>query len=152
MAQYISKDALVAELKFRKEQLEKYKNISETADACHDEITSILSFLDILEVKELDDEPECNPRPAVNNKEQKGDLIDKDAIKQKVQEKLLNACERHCEAERALCEPAAPQSWKDEAKAAWEEFVWRYQDYELVFKHDMDITNEDLNYDDYKTD
>lgn len=60
--------------------------------------------------------------------------IDKDAIKQKVQEKLLNACERHYE-----------------AKAAWDEFVWRYQDYELVFKYDMDITDEDLNYDDYGT-
>ncbi len=78
--------------------------------------------------------------------------IDKDIIKQKVQEKLLNACERLYEAERALCELAVPQSWKDEAKAAWEEFVCRYQDYELVFKYDMDITNDDLNYDDYETD
>ncbi len=78
--------------------------------------------------------------------------IDKDIIKQKVQEKLLNACERLYEAERALCELAVPQSWKDEAKAAWEEFVCRYQDYELVFKYDMDITKEDLNYNDYETD
>jgi len=76
-------------------------------------------------------------------------LIDRDAIKQKVQEKLLNACERLYEAERALCELAVPQSWEDEAKAAWEEFVWRYQDYELVFKDNMDITDDDLNYDDY---
>jgi len=79
-------------------------------------------------------------------------IIDKDAIKQKVQERLLNACERHYEAERALCEIVVPQSWKDEAKAAWEEFVLRYQDYDLVFKSDgMDITNEDLNYDDYES-
>ena len=78
--------------------------------------------------------------------------IDKAAIKQKVQEKLLNACERLYEAERALCELAAPQSWKDEAKSAWEEFVWRHQDYELVFKCDMDITNDDLNYNDYGID
>ena len=49
------------------------------------------------------------------------EYIDKSAIKQKVQEKLLNACERLYEAERALCELAVPQSWKDEAKAAWEE-------------------------------
>lgn len=77
-------------------------------------------------------------------------IIDKDAIKQKVQEKLLNACERLYDAETAICEIAAPQSWKDEAKAAWEEFVSRYQDYDLVFKsHDMEITNEDLNYEDY---
>jgi hypothetical protein len=46
--------------------------------------------------------------------------IDKDAIKQKVQEKLLDACERHYEAERALCEIAAPQSWKDEAKEMYD--------------------------------
>lgn len=77
--------------------------------------------------------------------------IDKAVIKQKVQEKLLDACGRHYEAERALCELAAPQSRKDEAKAAWEEFVWRYQDYELVFKYDMPITIDDLNYDDYGT-
>ena len=75
--------------------------------------------------------------------------INKDAIKQKVQEKLLNACKRHYEAERALCEIAAPQSWEDKAKAAWEEFVWRYQDYELVFEYSMPITTDDLNYDDY---
>lgn len=78
--------------------------------------------------------------------------IDKSAIKQKVQEKLLDACERHYEAERALCELVVSKSWEDEAKAAWEEFVWRYQDYELVFKDDMNITKEDLNYDDYETD
>ena len=78
--------------------------------------------------------------------------INKATIKQKVQEKLLDACERLYESERALCEPAAPQSWKDEAKEAWNEFVWRYQDYELVFKSDMEITNDDLNYDDYETD
>lgn len=78
--------------------------------------------------------------------------IDKDAIKQKVQKKLLDACERLYESERALCEIAAPQSWKDEAKAAWEEFVCRYQDYELVFKYDMPVTIDELNYDDYETD
>ncbi len=75
--------------------------------------------------------------------------IDKDAIKQKVQEKLLNACKRHYEAELALCEPVTPQSWLKEANAAWEEFVWRYQDYELVFDDDVLITDDDLNYDDY---
>ena len=78
--------------------------------------------------------------------------IDKDAIKQKVLEKFLNACERHYEAELALCESVVPQSWKDEAKTAFEEFVWRYQDYELVFKDDMAITDDDLNYNDYGTD
>ena len=77
--------------------------------------------------------------------------IDKDTIKQKVLEKFLKACERHYEAERALCELSVPQSWKEDAKAAWEEFVLRYQDYELVFKDDIDITDDDLNYNDYGT-
>ena len=52
-------------------------------------------------------------------------LIDKDTIKPKVQEKLLKACTRLYEAEMALCELAAPQSWKDEAKAAWPCFELR---------------------------
>lgn len=54
----IDKDTLVAKLKFRKEQLERYINISETADACYDEITSVLSWVDTLEVKEVDLEKE----------------------------------------------------------------------------------------------
>lgn len=77
--------------------------------------------------------------------------IDKDTIKQKVLEKLLNACKNHYEAELALCEPCAPISWKEDAKAAYEEFVWRYQDYQLVFEDEMDITDDDLNYNDYGT-
>ena len=75
--------------------------------------------------------------------------IDRNVIKPKVQEKMLKACRRYYNAEMALCEIAAPQSWKDEAKAAWEEFVWRNQDYELVFEYDKPITIDDLNFDDY---
>lgn len=79
------------------------------------------------------------------------ELIDRQAIRQSVQEKLIKACGRLYESERALCEPAIPQSWENEAKAAWEEFVWRYQDYQLVFEDAYDITADDLNYDDYGT-
>lgn len=79
-------------------------------------------------------------------------MIGKDAIKQKALEKFLNACKNHYETERALCEPCAPQSWKEDAKTAWDEFVWRYQDYQLVFEDDMDITDDDLNYNDYGID
>ena len=77
------------------------------------------------------------------------ELIDRQTKKQSVQEKLIKACGRLYESEKALCEPVVPQSWKDEAKAAWEEFVWRYQDYQLVFENAYDITADDLNYDDY---
>lgn len=80
------------------------------------------------------------------------ELIDRQAIRQSVKEKLIKACGILYESERALCEPAIPQSWKDEAKEAWEEFVWRYQDYQLVFEDTYDITANDLNYDDYETD
>ena len=73
--------------------------------------------------------------------------VDKKTIKKAVMEKLLKACGRLYESERALCELVVPQSWKDEAKCAWEEFVWRYQDYELVFENSEDITADELNYD-----
>ena len=75
-------------------------------------------------------------------------LIDKDnlvELRQKVQDAFLKSAIDYYEAERALCEPAAPQSWKDEAKAAWEEFVWRCQDYQIVNESD-NIDLEDLNY------
>lgn len=78
------------------------------------------------------------------------ELINRQAIRQSVQEKLINTCGRLYESERALCEPAAPQLWEDETKAAWNEFVWRYQDYQLVFEDTYDITADDLNYDDYE--
>ena len=83
------------------------------------------------------------------------ECIDKDTLvelRQKIQDALLKSVIDYYEAERACCELVVPQSWKDDRKKAWEEFVWRYQDYELVFKDDMDITNDDLNYDDYETD
>lgn len=76
-------------------------------------------------------------------------LIDKDALvelRQKVQNALLKSAIDYYEAERALCELAAPQSWKDKAKTAWEEFVWRCQDYQIVNESD-NIDLEELNYD-----
>ena len=79
------------------------------------------------------------------------ELIDRQAIRNSVQEKFIKACGRLYKSETALCEPAIPQSWEDEAEAAWDEFVWRYQDYQLVFEDTYDITADDLNYDDYET-
>ena len=76
-------------------------------------------------------------------------FIDKSALvelRQKVQDAFLKSAIDYYEAERALCEPAAPQSWKDEAKAAWEEFVWRCQDYQIVNESD-NIDLVELNYD-----
>lgn len=79
-------------------------------------------------------------------------LINKDSIKQSVRDKLIKACGRYYETERALCEIHVRQTCIDEAKAAYDEFINRYQDYQVVFEDKGDITTDDLNYDDYETD
>lgn len=76
--------------------------------------------------------------------------IDRESIKESVKEKLIKACGRYYEAERALCELAVPQSWKEEDLNAYCEFICRYQDYQLVFEENGDITDDDLNYNDYQ--
>lgn len=75
--------------------------------------------------------------------------IDKDALvelRQKIQDALLKSAIDYYEAERALCEPAAPQSWKDDRNKAYDEFIWRCQDYQLINDSD-DIDLAELNYD-----
>ena len=74
--------------------------------------------------------------------------IDKSTVaelRQKVQNALLKSAIDYYEAERALCEPAAPQSWKDDRNKAYNEFIWRCQDYQIVNESD-NIDLEDLNY------
>lgn len=66
-------------------------------------------------------------------------------LRQKVQAKLLEASINYYEAERALCELAAPQQWKDDRQKAYNEFIWRCQDYELVNESD-EVDPDDLNY------
>lgn len=66
-------------------------------------------------------------------------------LRQKVQAKLLEASLNYYEAERALCELAAPQQWKDDRQKAYNEFIWRCQDYELVNESD-EVDPDDLNY------
>lgn len=75
--------------------------------------------------------------------------INKDALvelRQKIQDALLKSAIDYYEAERALCEPAAPQSWKDDRNKAYDEFIWRCQDYQLINDSD-DIDLAELNYD-----
>ena len=55
MAQYINKDALVAEIKSLKKKNDAYNKPSHIADVCYKEI---LSFINTLEVKEVDLEKE----------------------------------------------------------------------------------------------
>ena len=76
-------------------------------------------------------------------------LIDKSALvelRQKVQDALLKSAIDYYEAERALCEPAAPKQWEDNRDKAYDEFIWRCQDYQEVNDSD-DIDLTELNYD-----
>lgn len=66
-------------------------------------------------------------------------------LRQKVQAKLLEASINYYEAERALCELAAPQQWKDDRQKAYNEFIWRCQDYQVVNESD-EVDPDDLNY------
>lgn len=76
-------------------------------------------------------------------------LIKKSALvelRQKVQGSLLNAAINFYEAERACCEMSVPQQWKDDRQKAYDEFIWRCQDYQIVNESDY-IDLKDLNYD-----
>ena len=66
-------------------------------------------------------------------------------LRQKVQDALLKSAIDYYEAERALCEICAPQQWKDDRQKAYNEFIWRCQDYQIVNESD-NIDLEDLNY------
>ena len=67
-------------------------------------------------------------------------------LRQKVQDALLKSAIDYYEAERACCEIAAPQQWEKDRKKAYDEFIWRCQDYQIVNESD-NIDLEDLNYD-----
>ena len=66
-------------------------------------------------------------------------------LRQKVQNTLLKSAINYYEAERACCEIYVPQQWKDDRKKAYDEFIWRCQDYQIVNESD-NIDLEDLNY------
>ena len=76
-------------------------------------------------------------------------LIDKDdlaELRQKIQNALLKSAIDYYEAERACCEMVVPQQWKDDRNKAYEEFICRCQDYQLV-NESNNIDLEELNYD-----
>ena len=75
-------------------------------------------------------------------------IFDKDKVlklRQKVQNFLLKSAINYYEAERACCEISVPQQWKDDRKKAYDEFIWRCQDYELVNESD-EIDLDELNF------
>jgi len=73
-----------------------------------------------------------------------------EVLKQKTQERFLNACKRLYDAELGLCELVVPQSWKDEYKEVYAEWVGAYQDYNEV-RISQSLEEMDLNFD-YKLD
>ena len=66
-------------------------------------------------------------------------------LRQKVQNALLKSAINYYEAARACCEISVPQQWIDDRKKAYDEFIWRCQDYEIVNESD-NINLEYLNY------
>ena len=66
-------------------------------------------------------------------------------LRQKVQDALLKSVIDYYEAEMACCEMVVPQQWKDDRKKAYDEFIWRCQDYQIVHESD-NIDLEELNY------
>ena len=66
-------------------------------------------------------------------------------LRQKVQNTLLKSAINYYEAERACCEIHVPQQWKDDRNKAYDEFIWRCQDYQIVNESD-NIDLEYLNY------
>ena len=75
--------------------------------------------------------------------------IDKDTLvelRQKIRDALLKSAIAYYEAELACCEIVVPQSWKDDRNKAYDEFIWRCQDYQLINDSD-DIDLAELNYD-----
>lgn len=147
MARYVDKDAIINKIKekrdaalMRQHNLEKIGQETIVNEQVAFSLDTILSFIDTLDTLDVN----------LSNIDKRVQYASTDAaIKSKVIEKVLEACKKLYNAELALCEPAAPQSWKDEAKSAWEEFVWRWQDYELVSEDSMNIKTDELNYDDY---
>lgn len=67
-------------------------------------------------------------------------------LRQKVQDALLKASINYYEATRACCELFVPKQWEDDKKKAYDEFIWRCQDYEIINESD-NINLDDLNYD-----
>lgn len=70
----------------------------------------------------------------------------KEVLKQKTQERLLQACERLYNAELGLCELVVPQSWKDEHRFAHDEWVNAFQDYDEA-RTALSLEDMELNFD-----
>ena len=66
-------------------------------------------------------------------------------LKEKVKDKLLEAAINYYEAERSCCGLVVPQKWKDDRNNAYNEFIWRCQDYETV-NYCNNIDMNELNY------
>ena len=72
--------------------------------------------------------------------------LDLATLRKKVQDALSKSAIDYYEAERACCEMVVPQQWENDRKKAYDEFIWRCQDYQLVNESNS-IDLSELNYD-----
>ena len=70
-------------------------------------------------------------------------------LREKVKNALIASAINYYEAERACCEIVVPQQWKDDKQKAYNEFIWRCQDYQVVNESDnIDLIDlAELNFD-----
>lgn len=70
-------------------------------------------------------------------------------LQEKVKDALITSAINYYEAERACCEIVVPQQWKDDKQKAYNEFIWRCQDYQVVNESDnIDLIDlAELNFD-----
>lgn len=67
-------------------------------------------------------------------------------LREKVKDALITSAMNYYEAERACCEICVPQQWEEDRKKAYDEFIYRCQDYQVVNESD-NIDLDELNFD-----
>ena len=70
-------------------------------------------------------------------------------LREKVKDALIMSAINYYEAELACCEMVVPQQWKDDKQKAYNEFIWRCQDYQVINESDnIDLIDlAELNFD-----
>lgn len=66
-------------------------------------------------------------------------------LREKVKDTLITSAINYYEAERACCEIVVPQQWEADRKKAYNEFICRCQDYQVVNESD-NIDLAELNF------
>ena len=139
MKAYIDKSTVIAEIErlievnkvFKKTWKWKLSWFRYTLIGRIETLEGIKNYINSIKTKNVADDSDI-----------KLDLV---TIRKKVQDALSKSAIDYYEAERAFCEMVVPQQWKDDRQKAYNEFIWRCQDYQIVNESD-NIDLEDLNY------